>query len=153
MHVTIPALGVSADVVPVRVVKDELFPPADPRLLGWWSQGAVPGAGTGTAILTGHTVSTGGGVLDNLKKLEVGDRVTVRTEKGVIRYRVVEVTYYSKAELARLSGKLFSQSTTGRLVLSTCSNFDGKKYRGNTLAFADPAADPAAVATEPGSAE
>lgn len=134
----IPALGVAVDVVPVGLTDGRLVPPSDPHVVGWWKGGAQPGAAKGTAILTGHTVSTGGGAFNNLKDLHAGDRIVVRTSRGDIEYRIVEVAYYPKSELARLSKQLFSQAVAGRLVLSTCSNFDGKAYRGNTLAFATP---------------
>lgn len=137
-RIEIPALGVVARVVPVGLTDGHLVPPSDPQVVGWWKSGSVPGAVKGTAILTGHTVSTGGGVFDDLRDLRRGDQVIIRTSLGEIEYRVVEVTYYPKAELARLSDRLFSQTVPGRLVLSTCSNFDGKAYRGNTLAFAAP---------------
>lgn len=137
-RIEIPAIGVVARVVPVGLTDGRLVPPSDPRVVGWWKSGAVPGAVTGTAILTGHTVSTGGGVFDHLADLRRGDAVVIRTSLGEIEYRVIEVSYYPKAELARLSDRLFSQTVPGRLVLSTCSHFDGKAYRGNTLAFAAP---------------
>lgn len=135
-QITIPALGVVARVVPVGLTDGRLVPPADPTVVGWWRGGAEPGATRGTAVLTGHTVSGGGGVFDDLPDLRRGDEVLLRTTRGDLEYRVLEVAYYPKAELARLSDRLFSQSTAGRLVLSTCSNFDGQAYLGNTLAFA-----------------
>lgn len=137
-RIEIPALGVAVRVVPVGLEAGRLVPPADPQVVGWWKGGAVPGAETGTAILTGHTVSGGGGAFNDLTDLRRGDRVTIDTASGRIRYSVVEVVYYPKAELARLSATLFSQTVPGRLVLSTCSNFDGRDFRGNTLAFATP---------------
>lgn len=137
-RIEIPALNVAVRVVPIGLTDGRLVPPSDPQTLGWWKDGAVPGAARGTAIVTGHSVSTGGGAFNNLKDLRPGDHVTVHTVLGSIEYRIVEVVYYPKAELTRLSAVLFSQTVPGRLVLSTCSNFDGHAYRGNTLAFATP---------------
>lgn len=137
-RIVIPVLGVDVRVVPIGLTGGRLIPPSDPQVVGWWKDGAVPGAARGTAILTGHSVSTGGGAFNDLKDLRPGDVITIVTVRGEIGYRVVTVAYYPKKELARLSAVLFSQTVPGRLVLSTCSNFFDGAYHGNTLAFAKP---------------
>lgn len=137
-RISIPALEVAVPVVPIGLTDGRLVPPADPQTLGWWRDGAIPGAARGSAILTGHSVATGGGALDDLEDLRAGDPVTITTTRGEIEYRTTEVVYYSRAEVSSLADILFSQTVPGRLVLSTCSNFDGVSYRGNTLAFAEP---------------
>ena len=54
-RVEIDALGIDVPVVPIRLEVSTLVPPPDPQTLGWWADGAVPGAKRGSAIITGHT--------------------------------------------------------------------------------------------------
>jgi LPXTG-site transpeptidase (sortase) family protein len=145
-----PATGVPTRVavqrlaidVPVRPIAPEggvLVPPDDPRVLGWYEEGARPGAVQGSAVITGHTVHTGGGALDELDDLRAGDSVRVTTANGTIGYRVSRVTILSKAQFARRAQKIFSSTVPGRLVLITCTDWDGQDYLSNTLAYANPA--------------
>ena len=134
----IPALDVSAEVVPVEAPNDTLVPPADPQQLGWWADGARPGAVHGSALVTGHTVHGGGGALNHLEDLTRGDRVLVRTDRGRIAYRVDRVRIYSKGRLARDAEQIFSQDVPGRLVLITCEEWDGSRYLSNAVAIARP---------------
>jgi LPXTG-site transpeptidase (sortase) family protein len=137
-HVVVPSLGVDAPIVPIGVEDGVLIPPDDPQVLGWWSDGALPGAVRGGALVTGHTVSTGGGQLDDLEEVRRGERVRLRTTKGVIDYRVTEVRIYRKAALAKDAQEVFSQTGPGRLVLITCEDWDGTKYLSNVVVYADP---------------
>lgn len=136
-HLVVPSLGVDAPVIGIGVVDGTLFPPSDPQTLGWWTEGAVPGALRGGALITGHTVHTGGGAFDNLETLDVGDRVQVRTTKGTVRYAVRGVTIYRKASLARDAERVFSQTVPGRLVLITCEDWNGTGYDSNAIVFAE----------------
>jgi hypothetical protein len=138
LRVSVPGLDVSVPVAELSLTGGVLVPPANPQVLGWWAAGAEPGALRGTAVVAGHTVSTGGGALDDLHLLVRGDRLRVVTEAGPIRYEVTDVVRYSKQALAAASGRIFSQEVPGRLVLVTCTDFDGREYLGNTLAFAVP---------------
>ena len=133
----VPSLHIRAQVVPVGAPDRVLLPPADPRLVGWWRNGAVPGAATGGALLTAHTVHTGGGAFDDLETLRYGDPVRVRTARGTVAYRVSAVTVYRKATLARDAQRVFSQSVPGRLVLITCEDWNGSEYLSNAVVFAD----------------
>ncbi len=137
-RLTIPALDVEAPVVPVRTDGDVLVPPSDAQTLGWWSQGAEPGARRGSALVTGHTVHTGGGALDRLETLEVGDAVSVTTERGQLDYRVASVEVFGKGAVTRRSERLFSQEVPGRLVVVTCEDWDGQRYLSNVVVTATP---------------
>ena len=138
LRVRIPALGVDAPVLPVRAPDRTLVPPSDPQRLGWWADGAKPGAVTGSALVTGHTVHHGGGALDDLEDLRRGDRVVVRTDHGTIRYDVRRVRTFSKGSLANHATELFSQEVPGRLVLITCEDWDGERYLSNVVVTATP---------------
>jgi LPXTG-site transpeptidase (sortase) family protein len=134
--VRVPPLGISARVVPIRDSNDTLVPPSDPHQVGWWAHGAKPGAAEGSALLTGHTVHTGGGALDDLEKVRPGDHVLVRTDDGTLRYAVQRVRIYDKDELARHATDVFSQDVSGRLVLVTCEDWDGERFLSNVVVTA-----------------
>ena len=127
-------------MVPIRLEDRALTPPADPQQVGWWSQGARPGASTGSAVLTGHTVHTGGGAFDDLEELDAEDEVVVRTDRGALGYDVVSVEVLGKGELARRSADVFEQSGPARLVLVTCEDWDGTEYLSNVVVTARPSA-------------
>jgi LPXTG-site transpeptidase (sortase) family protein len=135
--IVVPKLGVDAPVVPIGVVDGVLLPPDDPQVLGWWAQGAKPGALRGGALITGHTVHTGGGAFDDLETLQHGDQVRIRTVKGAVDYEVTGVTIYRKGRLARDAQQVFSQTGPGRLVLITCEDWNGTGYDSNAIVFAE----------------
>jgi len=136
--VSIPALGVAAPVVPVTAPNSTLVPPADAEQLGWWADGARPGAARGSALVAGHTVHTGGGALQDLEQLTRGQRVVVRTDRARLVYEVARVLVYSKGRLARDAERVFSQEAPGRLVLITCEDWDGTQYLSNVVVVARP---------------
>lgn len=140
VRLVIPAIDVRARVVPIEMNrKGVLHPPDDVDRVGWWRRSAQPGAAEGQTMLTGHTVSSGGGVMDELGTLTRGDRVTVRTSEGRHVYRTTKVFDYTRAQVARNAHALFGQDRQhGRLVLVTCTDWDGEVYRSNTIVFAEP---------------
>jgi LPXTG-site transpeptidase (sortase) family protein len=138
--ISIPQLGVNAPVLSIKAVNAALTPPSDPTTVGWWSAGAQPGAKRGSAIITGHTVHTGGGAFDNLEKLVRGSVIQVATVRGVLRYQVATVTTYRKATLAKRAAQVFDQSVRGRLVLVTCEDWNGQVYLSNVVVLALPMA-------------
>ena len=138
--VVVPALGIEAAVSGITLQQGALTPPADPQQVGWWSEGAAPGADAGAAVLTGHTVHTGGGAFDDLEELAAGDDVVVRTARGRVTYVVDSVRVLDRDELARQSAHIFDQSGAARLVLITCEDWDGTAYRSNVVVTARPSA-------------
>ena len=137
--VVVESLGIDASVVPIAVQGTSLDPPDDPQVLGWWSGGARAGAATGTALVTGHTVHSGGGAMDNLEEIREGADIRVVTEGGSIRYTAESVLVLDKDTLAQQAQELFSQEVVGRLVLVTCEDWDGTGYRSNVVVTAVPA--------------
>ncbi len=138
--VAIQRLGVSAPVVAIRAEQGSLTPPGNPRKVGWWSEGALPGAAQGSAVITGHTVHDGGGAFDDLEQLRAGDVVVLSTSRGTVNYRVTGVTTYRKQAFARSAAAVFDQSGPGRLVLITCEDWNGKVYLSNVVVVAQPMA-------------
>jgi LPXTG-site transpeptidase (sortase) family protein len=139
-RISLPQLGVSAPVVNISASQGTLTPPSDPRTVGWWSGGVQPGALRGSAVITGHTVHTGGGAFDDLDKLQKGDQVVVATARGSLRYRVTGITTYRKQALATHAEEVFDQGVPGRLVLITCEDWNGKIYLSNVVVIAEPTA-------------
>jgi LPXTG-site transpeptidase (sortase) family protein len=136
---SVPGMGIEAAVSPISLDGSlTLVPPADYTTVGWWQEGARPGARRGTAILAGHTVHTGGGALDDLDAVRPGDRVVVTGVKGRLEYDVAAVTIYGKGQLADMADRVFSQDVDGRLALVTCEDWDGTGYRSNVVVIARP---------------
>jgi LPXTG-site transpeptidase (sortase) family protein len=140
-EVVVRRLHVDSTVVPISGQSGTLLPPSDPKVLGWWQEGRPVGAAEGTAVVTGHTVHTGGGALDHLDKLVVGDVVRVRTDRGWITYTVQRNRIYSRAALARDAESVFRLDGPGRLVLITCDEWNGSFYESNAVVFAVPVDD------------
>ena len=140
-EVQVNRLDVDSDVVAISGQSGTLLPPSDPQLLGWWQEGRVVGSQYGAAVITGHTVHTGGGALDHLDQLVVGDKIRVRTDAGWIKYVVKRTQVYSTAELAADAKNLFRAGGTGRLVLITCDDWNGQFYESNALVVATPLLD------------
>jgi LPXTG-site transpeptidase (sortase) family protein len=138
-RLVVPALDIAAPVVPIAAPGGVLTPPSDPQTLGWWADGARPGAAQGSALVTGHTVHSGGGAMDDLEQLVTGDRVWMETDRGRIGYDVRRVSVLGKGELALRAEEIFDQEVPGRLVLITCEDWNGVEYLSNVVVTATPA--------------
>ena len=136
----VPSLDLRATVLPIEVNQDNVLdPPSDVSEVGWWKRSVRPGAESGQTVLTGHTVHTGGGVMDRLGTLEPGNAVRVETANGTMVYRTTKVITLTKAQLAKRSTALFGQErASNRLVLVTCTGWTGKDYTSNIIVFAEP---------------
>lgn len=135
----VPDLGVRAPVRPVELAGEVLVPPSDPQRLGWWAGGAEAGADEGRALVVGHAVEDGDGALDELGSLGQGARVRVHLKGGgTLDYEVTKVREYTKGRLREHAERVFTQTGPPRLVLVTCSDWDGERYRSNVVAVARP---------------
>ena len=144
MQVTIPSIGVAADIVPVGVTAQNLVKiPADGQRLGWYDRGVSPGSRQGSAVFVGHrdTRDLHFGVLYQLDQVNVGDTVTVRlTDRSQRSYRVVERRLYEKQNLPW--PLFFTTSGPPRLTLITCGGDfipDRGGYQDNLIVTAVPA--------------
>ncbi|MBD8870237.1 class F sortase [Nocardioides donggukensis] len=136
--VSVPSLGIAAEVDPIDAAGGVLTPPSDARRVGWWAAGAQPGSSTGSVLVTGHTVRAGGGAFDDLEEVRRGSVVRVTTEAGLVSYRVGAVRVLSKGELATEAAELFDPAGEARLVLVTCEDWDGTAYLSNVVVVAEP---------------
>jgi LPXTG-site transpeptidase (sortase) family protein len=132
--VELPSLDVRAPVEPVDLGADRVLkPPDDPDVLGWWQAGRRPGSRQGSALFAGHTISTGGGVLERLEELRVGDPVIVRSDGTAVEFEVADVEVMSRAELTERAETLFDQDGAARVLLITCEDWDGADWRSNVV--------------------
>jgi LPXTG-site transpeptidase (sortase) family protein len=140
VRLVVPALKIRAPILPIEVnAQRVLDPPRNPRDVGWWQRSARPGSKKGQTVLTGHTVHTGGGVMDDLAKLRKGQIVRVVTPQGTMSYRTSRVVTWTKDELAKRAVEIFAQERSDvRLVLITCSQWTGSYYKSNVVVFAKP---------------
>jgi LPXTG-site transpeptidase (sortase) family protein len=131
----VPSIDLLAPIVKIELDQDAvLSPPADPDIVGWWQRSAEPGARRGQTVMTGHTVHSGGGVMNKLGDLVKGDVVRVRDEGRVIEYRVTDVATLSRDEVAENAQMLFGQDREqGRLVLVTCTDWVDGVYLSNII--------------------
>lgn len=137
--VRIPRIGVDAPVVSIHVNDDRvLVPPRELTVVGWWSEGATPGAARGSAVLVGHSARAGGGVFDDVGDLRAGDTIEVAGSDDALTYEIESVEVLSKEDLARNAEEIFDQGSRGRLVVITCEDFDGTTWRSNIVTIAMP---------------
>ncbi len=139
-EILVPSIDIEAPLVPIELASDGvLTPPADTDVVGWWDGSAEPGSGEGQTVVTGHTVSTGGGVMNELPKVDVGAVVQVRDEGTVYDYRVTGVFKLTKEQVAAAADQLFGQgSQGGKLVLVTCTDYHDGDYDSNVIVWAEP---------------
>ncbi|KXP01475.1 class F sortase [Tsukamurella pseudospumae] len=118
-----------------------LYPPTDVRRLGWWVDSALPGAGAGSVVITGHVddARQGTGYAKRISTLKQGDRVELTGKDGArIAYRVTRTASVNKGvlptdDLNRLDGP-------ETLIMVTCGgNFVGPPmgYENNDLVYAE----------------
>jgi len=123
-----------APIVKISLDGNALVPPDDPSIVGWWGKRA--GARKGVTLLTGHTVHSGGGELDDLEHTPVGSLAVV----SGVRYRVTSVRVISKPRLAEEAPRLFSQTGKHRLVVVTCEGYNPAtgQHDDNVVVVAEP---------------
>ena len=146
-RIDIPRLKAVAPIVKVGTSPDrELEIPKNPKIVGWWSPGAKPGAGKGTAILAGHINYAGvNGTLSRIGHLQPGDEVDIYGTqnaggKAMVKFSVTGVRTYHKSSLPYQ--QIFDQGSVGRIAIVTCGGpFDPStgNYLDNIVVYAVPA--------------
>ncbi len=144
IELSIPDLGVTAEIVPVGVDQDtQVVVPEDIAQVGWYKFGATPGSGQGSSVLVGHRDGRnyGKGAFYNLGALKPGDIVTIRNAEGQqTSYQVTgrESTYKQKLPIR----ELFRETGTEVLTLISCIGVyvPGVGYDQNVVITATPVA-------------
>jgi len=139
-RVEIPAIGVDAEVVTLRLEADgSLEEPTDFSDVGWWSGGPWPGE-VGPAVLTGHVDSrrTGPGVFYRLRDLGRGDEIRVaRGGKKPFHFLVDRTEQHPKDHFP--TARVYGKAKGAQLRLITCTgdfNAASGHYRDNLIVFA-----------------
>jgi LPXTG-site transpeptidase (sortase) family protein len=138
-RLVVPEIGLDAPIIPIEIDPDGvLSPPADVDVVGWWKRSARPGSTSGQTLVTGHTVHTGGGVMNELGDIRPGELIQIETSRGTVDYEATKIFVYTKAQLAKHAQQLFTQKRDNiRLVLVTCTGWTGHDYTSNIIVFAD----------------
>jgi LPXTG-site transpeptidase (sortase) family protein len=141
-RVKLGRLGVDAPVsaIGIDLKSGALGIPEDIKRVGWWRDGAEPGATTGTVLLAGHVDSAteGAGAFYALKSARRGDVVTLQAGGKTLRYRVTGLRRVAKAALP---SSIYTRTGPPRLILVTCGGpFDARAghYRDNIIVTAIP---------------
>jgi sortase (surface protein transpeptidase) len=130
----IPALNVEAAFVKLTVDRrGTLIPPADPARPGWYTGSAAPGE-LGPAVVAGHVDSKDGpAVFYRLSTLRAGAAIhVVRADGRVVRFRVVDVRRYAKADFP--TQRVYGATPDRTLWLVTCGGpYVAGSYRDNVV--------------------
>ena len=106
VRLVIPALKIRAPIQPIEVNDRRCSTRRATRVTSAGGRAApAPGATQGQTVLTGHTVHTGGGVMDHLGQLRKGQLVKVVTRKGPMVYRTTKVVTWSKDRARQAVGR------------------------------------------------
>jgi sortase (surface protein transpeptidase) len=139
VHISIPAIGVSAGVVRLGLNRDgTLQVPGDFGVTGWFTGGPAPGE-TGPAVIAGHIDSRRGpAVFYRLRELRPGQEISVgRSDGSSVRFAVDGVAQYPKRAFP--TEAVFGPSPEPLLRLITCGGtFDHsqRSYRDNVVVTA-----------------
>jgi sortase (surface protein transpeptidase) len=118
--VTVPAVGLSARVVPIGLDgKGQIEMPA-PSVAGWYRVGPAPGA-IGPAVLVGHVDSrSGAAVFYRLTAVRAGDEIDVaRADGSQSHFAVSAVTAVKKTAFP--SDAVFAPTPGAAIRLITCT--------------------------------
>jgi LPXTG-site transpeptidase (sortase) family protein len=123
--IEIPALDVNTEIEKVgRLENGQMGVPKGFDTVGWFGDGAKPGA-SGNAVIAGHVDSkTGPAVFYKLESLQKGDEVIVKDKEGKTLTFVVTGKEKYDRKTAPVD-KIFDYSYGSKLNLITCTgNFD-----------------------------
>jgi LPXTG-site transpeptidase (sortase) family protein len=139
VRIDIPAIGVSARIVPLGLNADRtLEVPANIADAGWFTQGPEPGE-QGAAVIAGHLNSRKGpGVFSRLSELRVGGVIRIRLQGGsTIRYVVNSMIRVPKDHFP--TRRVYARTTQPTLRLITCAgklNWATGHHLDNYIVFA-----------------
>ena len=121
VHIAIPAIDVSARILPLDLNPDHtLEVPANLADTGWFTEGPEPGE-RGATVVVGHVASLSGpGVFYRLRDLHPGDVIRIRLRDGeVVSYRARSAIVVPKTSFP--TKRVYAQTPQPTLRLITCS--------------------------------
>ena len=128
---------------PAATVDGLLVVPENVQHVGWWDGSAQAGEPFGSTVIAGHldSATEGIGFFVRLRRIKVGDMVTLRAGSHWLKYRVTSVRRGGQDRRWRQTARRFKQSGPHRLVLITCAgNYhrDRGGYDSNLVVVAKP---------------
>jgi sortase (surface protein transpeptidase) len=134
----IASIGVDTPLEDLTLNADgTLHAPKDFQHAGWYAQGTSPGD-VGPAVIAGHVDSkTGPAVFFRLPDLRQGDIVEVTRAGGPVKFKVLAVRKYPKAQFP--TDEVYGPTPNAQLRLITCGGtFDRSRrsYVDNVVVYA-----------------
>jgi sortase (surface protein transpeptidase) len=138
MAITIPSIGVKADIVGVGLQADGAMQLPDPDQVGWYKRGPRPGA-PGPAVLIGHLDSDSDpAVFNRLRELHPRDEILIRQRDGsTTKFIVGRLERHPKTALP--TNRIWPRTSKPLLRLITCDgsfNHATRHYRDNLIVYA-----------------
>jgi sortase (surface protein transpeptidase) len=134
----IASIGVDTPLEDLTLNLDgTLRAPTDYQRAGWYTQGTLPGD-VGPAVIAGHVDSkTGPAVFFRLTDRRKGDIVEVTRAGAPVKFKVLAVKKYPKAQFP--TDEVYGPTPNAQLRLITCGgDFDraARSYRDNVVVYA-----------------
>lgn len=134
----IASIGVDTPLEDLTLNADgTLHPPTDFQHAGWYAQGTSPGD-VGPAVIAGHVdTKTGPAVFFRLRDLKQGDIVEVTRAGRPVKFKVLAVRKYPKAQFP--TEEVYGPTPNAQLRLITCGGtFDRSRrsYVDNIVVYA-----------------
>lgn len=117
---SIPSIGVSADVVGVGLTSEGSLDVPGPEQVGWYTAGPTPGE-VGPAVIDGHVdyVTIGPAVFWNLRNLKPGDKIQIARQDGkTVTFTVQKTESYDQGNFP--TKEVYSNINYPGLRLITC---------------------------------
>jgi LPXTG-site transpeptidase (sortase) family protein len=131
-RISIPSLGVRADVVTVGQGPDGAIAAPEPDAAGWFEFGPTPGE-AGTAVIVGHVdTDSRPAVFAELRDIKVGKFIEVtRADRRTATFQVDSVEVFPKSSFP--ADRILTRDDEARLALVTC----GGDWVGGDVGYAD----------------
>lgn len=134
VSIAIPKLGVTDEIVPVKVEPSGEMEVPSVDETGWWSENTRPGDVGPPALVLSHVNFKGvRGAFARLSELRVGDAITVTDDDAVVHsFVVTERRTFKKSAFDENRDLLFDSHATADLVAVTCGGaLNGHQYDSN----------------------
>jgi len=121
VRISIPAIGVSARVIPLGLNRDRTMQvPKNVADAGWFRPGPEPGE-QGAAVIVGHLASRSGpGIFYRLRELRAGEVITIRLQdRSTVRFVAASMVRVPKGRFP--TRRVYARTSRPTLRLITCA--------------------------------
>lgn len=152
-RVAIAGLGINTVLEQLKAENGSIGDPVDKANLGWFPSwpSVQPGAGQGAVLLAGHTYHDDSAVFKEsfASTDKLGMLITLTLDDGSLcHYKVVEQLTVDAGDYQQTveSRDLYDlqQARPERLLIATCSGWNGSRHTTESLVLAEPVAPPGA---------